>query len=307
MLLAAHNLLAGFLRRTWLVALVAVVICASFAARAVAAFSDAALAPASGPSAIPGAPPPKAAPKAAPRSLPAEGDAFVARNIFCSTCAPGPGPGPGPDYQGHPAVLIATSLGADPRATVRVVPTEVQGSWGLGEQIPGVGRLDLIDPTAIEVSDSGGHTRRISLLEPKVAGPDCGGAATPCDRAPTSPKEPSPFEGRITRINDTTYSVDRTLVRELVMGTTGSGGARAIPKVDAGGVIQGLTLIGVRKQSVAGALDLRSGDLITTIDGEQIRTAQQLIDLFARLDQISSVDIGGTRRGKPLHLTLRLR
>lgn len=306
MLLAAHNILAGFLRRTWLVALVAVVVCASFAARAVAAFSDAALAPGPGPAAPPGAPPPKAAPKAAARPLPAEGDAFVLRNIFCSTCAPGPGPGP--DYQGHPAVLIATSLGVEPRATVRVVPTEVQGSWGLGEQIPGVGRLDLIDPTAIEVSDTGGHTRRISLLDASAPGPDCGGAATPaCGRQPGAPKEPSPFEDRITQVNETTYLVDRSLVRELVMGSTQAGGARAIAKVDASGNVQGLTLIGVRPQSVAGALGLRSGDLISTIDGEQFKNAQQLIDLFARLDQISSVDLGGTRRGKPLHLTLRLR
>ena len=35
--------------------------------------------------------------------------------------------------------------------------------------------------------------------------------------------------------------------------------------------------------------------------------AQQLLDLFARLDKVSSVELGGTRQGKPLELTLTLK
>ena len=304
MFLAAHNVIAGFLRRTWLVALVTVVVCASFAARAVAALSDAALAPgASGAPGVMGAPPVKAPPAStAPvrRPLPADGDAFVTRNIFCSSCAPGPGPGP--EYQGHPAVLIATSIGADPRATVRVVPTEVQGSWGLGEEIPGVGRLDQIESTAIAVIDAAGHEKRISLLT-TAAGPDCG-AATPCGR-PAAGK-PGPYADRIEKVDETTYAVERALVRELVMGTT-KDRARALPVTDANGEITGIRLIGATPSTVACAIGLRSGDLISSIDGVPLRTAQQMIDLFAKLDQVSAVELGGKRGGKPIQLTLRLR
>ena len=312
MLLAAHNVVAGFLRRTWLVALVTVVVCASFAARAVAALSDAALSPGAGgaPGAVSAPPPPAPPAQAAParRPVQADGDAFVARNIFCSACAPGPGPGPGgPEYRGHPAVLIATSIGADPRATVRVVPTEVQGSWGLGEEIPGVGRLDQIEPTAIEVVDAAGHEKRISLLDATAAGSDGSGAATPGGR-PAAAREPDPFADRISKLDDTTYLVDRSLVRELVMGTTKPGGVRANPVTDDKGEIKGVRLAGVRTPSAAAALGLRSGDLISSIDGVPLRNAQQLIDLFAKLDQVSAVELGGTRGGtKPIHLTLRLR
>ena len=38
--------------------------------------------------------------------------------------------------------------------------------------------------------------------------------------------------------------------------------------------------------------------MISSIDGEPLRTAQQLLDLFARLEQVSSVELGGTRAGK---------
>ena len=40
---------------------------------------------------------------------------------------------------------------------------------------------------------------------------------------------------------------------------------------------------------------------------EQIKNVQQLLDLYAKLDNISAVELSGTRAGKPLKLTLRLR
>ncbi|HWU87968.1 MAG TPA: hypothetical protein VN253_11865 [Kofleriaceae bacterium] len=320
MLLAVFNVVAGFLRRTWLVALFAIVVCAALAARAVAALSDAALtsstsrAPgAPGAGGGPGAPPASASsagPASARRRAPTaeEADAFVVRNIFCSSCAPPPvGHGLSSEYRGEPAVLIATSIGAAPRATVRVVATEVQGSWGLSEIIPGVGRLDQIYPTAIDVVDPAGHGKRISLLDAPAAGSSGPGAATP-EARPAAAGEPDPFRDSVTKIDDTTYAIDRSLVRELVMGTTKPGGVRVFPVMDAKGDVKGVRLVGVRKPSVADALSLHSGDLISTIDGEPLKNAQQLLDLFAKLDQINAVELGGTRTGnKPLHLTLRLR
>jgi hypothetical protein len=306
MLRALHHVIAGFLRRTWLVAAVTVAICASFAAHAVAALSGDAIAPGEA------APAPGAAPKAAPvapapaprRPAPA-GDAFVARNIFCATCPPvRPGGGGGGDaYQGQPAVLIATSLGADPRATVRVVPTEVQGSWGLGEEIPGVGQVNEIHATAIEVADAAGHTKLISLLDGTAAGPGATDAAT-SNAPPAAARDP--FAGRVTKLDDTTYEVERALIRELVMGASRPGMGRAIPRV-VNGEVQGISLYGIGPESPGRALGLRSGDLISSIDGEPLKNAQQLIDLFARLDQVASVELGGARASKPFKLTLKLR
>jgi hypothetical protein len=329
MLLALHNVIAGFLRRTWLVAAVTVILCASFAARAVAALSDAALGPggaaAPSPAPVPTPAPPDPAPAgaaalkataaaaaapgappkaAAPHLLPAVGDSFVQRNIFCSACAPPkpePGGGGGGSYQGQPAVLIATSLGADPRATVRVVPTEVQGSWGRGEEIPGVGRLDEIHATAIQIADADGDTKLISLIE--AAGPGPGDPGGP--RAP-DPGTPKPFEGRYEKLSESMYAVDRSLVRELVTSGGRPGMGAATPIV-VNGEVQGLRLVGLGAQSPGRALGLRSGDQVTTIDGVPLRNAQQLLDLFARLDQTSEVELGLVRAGKPFPLTLKLR
>jgi hypothetical protein len=320
MLLALHNVVAGFLRRTWLVALVTILVCASFAARAVAALSDAALdagaasgAPGAGgitaePPPPGGAEPPPPSPARAPLAAsqrPPIVDAFVARNVFCSACAP---PAAEPDrpsaYQGQPAVLIATSLGRAPRATVRVVPTEVQGSWGLGEDIPGVGRIDEIHATSIEVADAAGHTKLLSLVDATAAGPGATDAAT-SDARPAAGQRP--FAGRIEQLGDGVYEVERSLVRELVMSASKPGMGGATPVV-VNGEVQGIRLIGIGSRSPGHALDLRSGDLISSIDGVPLRNAQQVIDLFAKLDQVSEVALGGTRRGgKPLELRLKLR
>jgi hypothetical protein len=309
MLLALHNVIAGFLRRTWLVAVVTVIVCAAFAARAVAALSDAALAPgAAAPAPAPAAagaastaaPAPAAAAETIAARLPAFGDAFVQRNIFCSSCTPPKAEPGGGSYQGHPAVLIATSLGADPRATVRVVPTEVQGSWGVGDEIPGVGRLDEIHATAIQVADAGGHTKLISLIE--AADPGTPGR----DKVVERPATQQPFEGRYEKLNDKTYAVDRSLVRELVTSGGRPGMGTATPIV-VDGEVRGLRLGGLGPQSPGRALGLRSGDQVTAIDGVPLKNAQQLLDLFARLDQTQVVELGITRAGKPFPLTLQLR
>jgi S1-C subfamily serine protease len=74
-----------------------------------------------------------------------------------------------------------------------------------------------------------------------------------------------------------------------------------------GNEVQGIRMLGVRPSSVAAALGLKSNDVIGAIDGEQIKNVQQLLDLYAKLDNINAVELTGTRGGKPLALTLRLR
>ena len=83
MLEAAHILLAGFVRRSWLVALLAVVVCAAFAAHAVAALVEASyLAPSAT-----GAPPPARGPQVSRARPQPDGRGFVERDMFCSTCS----------------------------------------------------------------------------------------------------------------------------------------------------------------------------------------------------------------------------
>jgi hypothetical protein len=296
-LLALPQLFAHLVRRTWLVAVVTVALCAALAAHAVAAYVEADYL----------APPPQGRPilvapsKAVATTQRKRPDAtgLVERNMFCSSCGPIVESGPaGATYSGTPAILIATSVGPDALATVRVPSSEVQGSWGIGETIPGVGMVDRIGYTSIDVVDTSGRRGRISLLDAAAAGQ--AGAATLA--APAA----SPFGDRVHQIGENSYEVDRSLVKELVTGAMKPTGVRVLPAM-ANGEITGLRFAGVTSSSIPAAIGIKSGDVMSTLDGTQIKTAEALLDVYAKLDTLSQVEIGGTRGGKPLAIKLYLR
>lgn len=298
---ALHHTIAGLVRRTWFIAGMTILGCAVFAAHAAASLVDASVSE-------PGHRPPRNAPleKApAPTRTRPDGRAFVERNMFCSSCAPVVGEGPGPTDSFVPdAVLIATSLGDEPRATVHVRASEAQGSWGLGERIPGVGTLSRISYVSIDVVDGQGRRGTLSLLENPAGGRGEAGAATP---GPTASADPDPFADRLRKIDDHTFEVDRSLVRELVGGSMAKGGARVQPMTNKNGQLDGLKFFGVRKDGLAGRLGLENGDLLEAVNNTKIESANTLLGLYAQLETLNTVELAGTRRGKPLTITLRLR
>ena len=103
MLPVLHQVVAAFLRRTWLVVVVTLVVCASFAARSMTAFSVVEAATPSQRGAV--VAPPVAAPTPGHAKL--DGTILVERNIFCSACVPRSESGPAKGshgYAGEPAV-----------------------------------------------------------------------------------------------------------------------------------------------------------------------------------------------------------
>ncbi len=190
-------------------------------------------------------------------------------------------------------------MASNPRATLRVLATEVAGSWGIGETVPGLGMIVRIGPSSIDVVDADQRIVRLSLRDPVSSGPGTamsGSGATP----------PDPWAGRIAKLDDTTYEVDRQLVRDLVGGVVKPGAMRVLPIVE-NGEVKGLRFYGVAAGSIPAALGLKSGDTLTKIDGDPIKNINQMLELLAKLDQINNIEIAGTRDGKPLWRALRLR
>lgn len=296
---ALHTLVAGFVRRTWLVGLVAFVICVAFAASATSSLLEASYLP---PPATGGAlsvGPVQAAVVAKPKL---DGSAFVARNMFCSTCAPAR-----PDVAGSTgsftpnAVLIALSHGDTPSATIRVPVSEVQGSYGEGDTILGIGKVTRIGWRSIDVVDDAGRTGRLNLLDQQLASVAPPPAATGVAAA-------DPFAGRIRKIDAHTFEVDRDLVKDLVSGAAKPGQMQMMPLPNPNGSgIAGLRLRGVRGSSIGAQLGLQNGDTLQAINNQKIENLNQLLDIYSRIDTITNVELAGTRGDKPLELTLRLK
>jgi hypothetical protein len=294
---ALHTLIAAVVRRTWLFALATVVVCAAFAASAVTALVEASyLAPSAEAAKLPAAVATKE-----PVKVPRTGDGLVARNMFCSTCTPSAVEPGSTDSFVPDAILIATSVGDDPRATVRVPATEAQGSYGLDDKIPGVGKVVRIGWRSIDVLDDSNRRGKLDLLDQTAAGG--AGAATPRVAA----AEPDPFEGRIKKIDDHTFEVDRDLVKELVSGAVKPGAMRVVPLPDGNGGMKGLKLYGIKGTSLAGTVGLQNGDTLVAINNNKIQNAQSLLDVYTHMDTMNVVELDGTRADKPLALTLRLR
>jgi hypothetical protein len=296
---ALHRIVAGLVRRTWIVAVVTVIVCAVCAAHATAALVEASYL---GPASRGAAPLTPRAPVVAKPRTPPDGTALVARNMFCSSCADAIDAPRSTDDFVPDAILIATSIGDEPRATVRVPRTEVQGSWGIGDVIPGVGTIETIGWSEIEVRDDAGRRGRLSLREATGRGDP--GAATPAAAAAASP-----WASRLRKIDDHTFEVDRDLVRDLVSGATKPGAVRISPVMDPNdaGVLKGLRLYGVGPTTLFAAIGIKNADVLVAVNNTQIKSAQTLIDLYAQLDQLNTVELGGTRGDKPLTITLRLR
>jgi len=294
---ALHKLVAALVRRTWLVALVVTLVCAAFAASAVAALVEASyLGPSSAGVKLPAPPAEKPKVKVAP-----DGGALVVRNMFCSTCTPEVEVAGSTDTFVPNAILIATSVGDEPRCTLRVPASEAQGSYGIGDAIPGVGKVDRIGWHSIDVLDDAGRHGKLDLLDQIAAAAGRGAATLDVAAAATDP-----FEGRIKKIDAHTFEVERELVRQLVSGAVKPGGMRFQP-VTEDGQLKGLKLFGVKNTTIANKVGLQNGDTLVSINNNPIKSAQSLLDVYTQLDTLNTVELDGKRGDKPLALTLRLR
>lgn len=235
-----------------------------------------------------------------------DGRDLVRRDMFCSSCEPpadiDDDVAPGHAYA--PAgVLIATSISGEPRCTVRALDTAAQGSYGIGDVIPGVGRVVEIQWHSVELVDLDGRHGRLDLLDREAAARGDPGAATLGAAAAAE----APWAGRIRKIDDHTFAVDRALVRELVGGAMKPGGAHASPIVDKDGKLAGFRMSGVRPDSLAAALGVQSGDQLAAINNTPVTSLQQLMALYTQVDQLNVVEVAGTRAdGKPLALSFHL-
>jgi len=291
--------LRGLYRRFWIVGAATVTVCAALAARAAGHvvearyLTDATHAP----------PLTRVAPALVSQvPTPARNPGLlVERNMFCSDCggAGDPDPAAGTPASTLGLVLIATSLGREPWATVRDPETGAQGAFGVGDRIPKVGAVEHIAGTWIDVhNDHSGRVERIQLLG---VGPGPAPAKVVAAEAAATP-----FADRVRKIDDHTFEVDRQLVRELVSGGKVDG-VRIMPMTK-GDKLLGIKVLQARPTSIAAAIGLRPGDLIEGLDGAKLDSAQQLIDMMARLDDITAVHLDGSRRGgAALALDLRLR
>lgn len=300
--------LLSLARRSWIASALCVVVCAGFAARAAANVLDDS-------EAVPTAVPPPAAPVAPPPPARVDAgmaDELVDRNAFCSDCpSEGAGdPSPLPQIKARSSlVLVATSLGDRPQdsyATLMDATTGAQGAYWIGQRVSGIGVLDKVAGTYVLVRNDAGAVERVEFSS---------GPAPEAPARPTEPKADAPATGpappswasRVNKVDESTYEVDRSLIKDLMNAGAKLPGVRVTPAVGKDGKLGGVRVTQARKDSLAAGIGLRAGDLVQAIDGTALDSTDAVLEMYGRLDSASVARVSILRAGKPTELEYRLR
>jgi len=144
---------------------------------------------------------------------------------------------------------------------------------------------------------------------PPAAGPGPGGAKPPPIASPPSaaPGEPvaaaDPAAGDevaqgVTKIGAYDYSIDRSMLdKQLADLPTLQSQARVVPHYK-DNQYQGFKLVGVRPGSLYRAIGIRSGDVITAVNGNKIDSPNKALELFEQLKSSSNIQVEIERRGQ---------
>jgi general secretion pathway protein C len=112
--------------------------------------------------------------------------------------------------------------------------------------------------------------------------------------------------GGITRVSDTEYKVDRSLVTNLMSNQAElMRMARVIPHEENGEVV-GVKLYGIRRSSLLGRLGIRNGDMLRSINGFDMTSPDTALQAYAQLPSTSEVTVSLQRRGQDMSIKFNL-
>lgn len=302
-------------RYFWVVGVLAVVLCAVFAARATGAIIEAtALVD---PKQAPKIPPAPRAPEAQAKPVRSkDGTAFAARNVFCSECTP-PVVAASADPKAIvqtslPLVLLATNIGATQQASyATIINTESQrqGAFTIEERVPGAsGAIKEIHHTYVDFENNG-RIERLSLQGANAPAPPS--PPTTVAAADTGDENKDDLQAAIDsgirKIDDTTYEMDKSLVDKALLNPMAlAKGARVVPAMK-NGKPEGFKLYAIRPNSAFAKLGLSNGDTLTSVNGFELTTADKALEVYTKLREARSLELEVTRRGKPVTLKYTIR
>lgn len=129
--------------------------------------------------------------------------------------------------------------------------------------------------------------------------------------APTRPERPSRDEGPITsdamesgitRVSDTNFNIQRSLVDTVLENQQALlSAARIIPHEENGRTV-GVKMYGIRRNSLLGRLGVQNGDMLRTINGYDMSSPDSALEAYTRLRTADHLTLNVVRRGQPTTL-----
>lgn len=253
------------------------------------------------------------------------GDDIRKRNIFCPTCVPEgaeeatPGPldaaaggaaggsdsliQPGETKSKLPLRLMATMEAEDPELSFATILDEeagVAGLYGRGDEVRAGVVVTKVDQALV-------HLRNKAALEYLELGDAAPVPTTSTTtKPPTStapPKNDRSIPGAEEAINcpsENTCVVERAFVEQLLANPAMlAKQARIVPKQKDDEVL-GYKLYGIRRGSLPKLLGLKNGDMVTAVNGEDLKGMDKAMALFTKLRRASNLSVSIERKGKQI-------
>ncbi len=256
---------------------------------------------------------------------------ILSRNLFCPTCtkvevpaggtpAPGGvdpvtgqpeditgGPQPGEVASTLPMRLVATMESSDPKfswATLRDEETGGAGPYWPGDKIFAGAVLVSVERRMVHVR----HGSQLEYIELGVEPPK--GAAKPViDKAAKKTEdEPKPngnaIEGAKDAIkceSENACTIDRAWLEGVLSNPASlTKQARMMPSVK-DGETRGFKFYGIRPDSLPKLLNIKNGDLITSVNGTDLKSMDGAMSLYAKLRRASNLQITIERKGETIN------
>jgi general secretion pathway protein C len=111
----------------------------------------------------------------------------------------------------------------------------------------------------------------------------------------------------ITKTGGTSYAIDRS-VRDTVFGDASEIMKSLVVRPEKqGDEVVGIRLVGVRPDSVLGAIGLEGGDVLRSVNGYELTAPEKLLDAYAHLATATKLRVVITRGGRLLELDYEIK
>ncbi|MBL9106036.1 MAG: hypothetical protein JNL82_34260 [Myxococcales bacterium] len=254
---------------------------------------------------------------------------IVGRNLFCPTCAkavvdPGApltsapaftgtdelgalagGPQPGEVPSTLPYRLVATMESSDPKfswATLRDEETGGAGPYWPGDQIRPGARLISVERRMVHVRNGSA----LEYIELGVEPPK--GAAKPVVDPNAKKADEKPAAGGIEGGADAikcesehVCTIERAWLEGILANPASlAKQARVMPSVK-DGETRGFKFYGIRPGSLPKLLNLKNGDLVTAVNGIELKSMDGAMTLYTKLRRASNLQITVERKGETIN------
>ncbi|MBK8264481.1 MAG: hypothetical protein IPK80_24450 [Nannocystis sp.] len=254
---------------------------------------------------------------------------LLSQNLFCPSCAPPPPPPPltttdpavigqepppldlsrgggvqpGEVRTSLPLKLIVTMESSDPRysqATLLNTETASVRPYWPGDTITRGAVLAAVERGLIHIRNNG----QAEYLELGAEVPPPKPKKPKVEPVAEEPKPDDKLAGASDAIkceSENSCTVDRAFVESLFANPMAlAKQARVVPSV-VDGETRGFKFYGIRNDSLPKMLGLKNGDLLTSVNGNEVKTVDDAMSLVTKLRQASNLSIAIERKGKTIN------